>query len=86
MKSEMTDQNGKLSVLKLRAIGILWCTADNNQKVHELFENILPGLQNDISSNDKNQKINLLLLLDLATEMVFRLEPLFKNCEIEISA
>ena len=69
----------------MRAIGVLWCTGDNNQKVHELFENILPSLQNEISSNDKNLKANLFILIQFATEMVFRLEPQWKNIARDIS-
>lgn len=79
LMTELSDANGLLSVFKLRCLGVLWCTGDNNQKVHELFENILPNLQNEIGSNNDNLKANLFQHIQFATEMVFRLEPQFKN-------
>ena len=71
--------------MKLRSIGILWCSGNNNQKVHELYESILPNLQNEISCNDKNIKLYLFQIWNFATEMIFRLEPVEWNRTVEIT-
>ena len=38
------DNDGKLSVRKLRAIAILWCDGDNDEKVVEFYENCQPSM------------------------------------------
>ncbi len=76
LKSEMADSGtGKLSVHKLRAIAVLWCEGDKNEKVHEFYENMQRGAQEQIAASDKDFRPNLVALLNFATEMVFRLEP-----------
>lgn len=74
MHDEETDM---LSVSKLRAIAILWCDGDPKEKVVEFYENMQDAMQVTIAASDRDFEPNLFAALNSATEMVFRLEPLF---------
>ena len=84
MTNEFRLENGLLSVSKLQAVGIIWCQGTTKQKVRELFEIVNPN-SDQISSSNKVFKPLLFEIFDLATEMVFRVEPQFSNSEHSVS-
>jgi hypothetical protein len=73
----MDKESGKLDVLKLRDLALLWCDGGKTEKAVEFFENILPSLAINLASHDKNFSNHLKNLFYFSTEMVFNLEEEF---------
>lgn len=68
------NEADKLSIFKLRLIGLLWCLGDPLEKATELYECMQDHDAPKIAADDKDFKPNLFKLLDFATEMVFENE------------
>jgi hypothetical protein len=75
----------KLSIFKLRLVGLLWCLGDPLEKATELYECMQDHDAPKISADDKDFKPNLFKLLDFATEMVFDHESKIMGKERTIS-
>ena len=65
-------------------LGILWCDGSLSEKAQELYDLINPG-RNTINCNDRDFKPALNSLLNIATVMVFTLEPIFSQNKAEFS-
>lgn len=66
-----------LSVFKLRCLGLLWCEGKSAEKAFEFYDMLQDDNQKSIAANDKDFKPNFNSLLDMASAMVFELEPKF---------
>lgn len=73
------EDTSKLSIFKLRLIGILWCDGDKTEKVVELFECMQDHDNPSISAHDKDFEANIFQLYDFALRMVFENEPKYMN-------
>lgn len=74
----LDDNDGsKLSISKLRNLGLLWCEGDPSEKVPEFFENLQDPFSKQISANDKDFKPNFEKLLLFATKMIVEQESIF---------
>jgi hypothetical protein len=77
----LKHEQGKLSVFKLKCLSILWCEGKPIEKSMELF-NLLQGeAKKKIAANDIDILKSFTQLLDVATEMVFDLEPIYMGTE-----
>jgi len=65
--------------LKLKVLGLLWCHGKTIEKAKELYVCAQEAGQEKIACNDKEFKQLFTLLLNFATEVVFRNEPLVFN-------
>lgn len=85
IKAELVDHTGKIQVIKLRDLGLLWCDGGKTEKCVEFFENIVPSLGINLSSHDEHFKENLFNLFYFSTEMVFKHEKEYLNKNRDIT-
>ena len=82
-EQDMSEEEGPLlnaeefhlSVFKLRCLGLLWCDGKPEEKAFEFYDMLQDDNQASIACNDKDFKPNFKTLLDMASEMVYKLEP-----------
>lgn len=80
----MEKDTSKLSIQKLRTIGLLWCEGDEIEKASELYESLQDEDAEEIACNDKDFKPTFHALLDFATQLALENEPIYmKTPEIE---
>lgn len=75
--SLLNSEEYHLSVFKLRCLGLLYCDGKAKEKAFEFYDMLQDDNQPSIAASDKDFKPNFITLLDMASEMVFRLEPIF---------
>jgi hypothetical protein len=63
--------------LKLKCIGILWCSGSIKDKANELYNNLAMYGEEKIGWEDNEFEPNLYALFDIASDVVFKLEPIF---------
>lgn len=64
-----------LNNIRLKGLGILWCSGSILDKSKEFYNNIALLGEPKVSCNDKDFKPNLFALFDIASEVVFKIEP-----------
>jgi hypothetical protein len=64
-----------LSVFKLRCLGLLWCDGKAGDKAFEFYDMLQDDNQPSIAAMDKDFQPNFFTLLDMASAMVYELEP-----------
>lgn len=69
------EDSTKISIFKLRLIGILWCMGDPIEKATELYECMQDHDSPKISAADKDIKPNMFKVFDFACRMIFENEP-----------
>ena len=73
--SLLNSEEHHLSVFKLRCLGLLYCDGKAPEKAFEFYDMLQDDNQPSIAAGDKDFKPNFFTLLDMASEMVYRLEP-----------
>lgn len=70
--SETSGDNMRFSSQKLRALGTLWCKGSYQEKVVEFYDNVQPNSSATIQADDPDFEPNFYLMLDFATEIIFK--------------
>lgn len=71
--------------MKLKCIGILWCSGSEQDKAKELYNNLAIYGEQKLGWEDNDFIPNLFALFDISSDIVFKLEPFFTNkgeCQI----
>ena len=83
-------QPNYFSSIKLRILGILWCSGSSDEKILEFYDCFQNNDSGKIACNHRDFKPYLFLFFYMATEMVLLLKDRYKKydnltmCKIEI--